>query len=111
MDNGLLVAMLLAGLNQAAGYFIGRPPGSIVVRRLVLDAVMDGVIAAYVCRNPSPCLHITLDDGNLEDEHFGHAIAMAERVGCHNCAYTARRWLRLSPRDRSKALGLLWMYQ
>lgn len=48
------------------------------------------------------CLHIVLDDGNLETEHIEWCLAHARKVGCKLCAVVAWVMLGMSLTQRNK---------
>jgi hypothetical protein len=52
------------------------------------------------------CLHITTDDGNLEDHHVQFCIEEAQRTGHPSCERLAREILAMDMPSRAKLLGI-----
>lgn len=48
------------------------------------------------------CLHIALDDGNLQDGHLRLCLETARERGHAFCAYLASQLLLMSPTQRGK---------
>jgi hypothetical protein len=48
------------------------------------------------------CLHIVVDDGNVEDHSVKFCLNLAEKAGHADCAEVARLLLRMSKTQRTK---------
>ena len=51
------------------------------------------------------CLHIVLDDGNVEDGHVSFCLDEARKRDCRECEQLATMMLAMTPRDRARVAG------
>ena len=54
------------------------------------------------------CLHILVDDCNIEDRHVDFCIAYAEERAHTECAELAKAYKELSLADRAEVLNMGW---
>jgi hypothetical protein len=50
------------------------------------------------------CLHIVLDDGNLEDAHVSHCLECAREKGHEDCIAAAQALLQMTRTQRGKVM-------
>ena len=74
--------------------------------KLVIDhKIYAGVEAAYNRNAAGCCLHIVLDDFNIDDDDILHCITYALGEGCTECYILANRILFLSHAQRKQLVG------
>jgi hypothetical protein len=54
------------------------------------------------------CLHILVDDFNIEDRHVDFCIYYAEQNGCDECRELAELYRELTKRERALVLDMKW---
>lgn len=80
--------------------------GDVLGVRMSDPALMDKLAAdAYERNGAGCCMHIVLDDGNVEDEHVRYCLGYAIEMGCAGCKRLAQLMLEVTPRERARVLG------
>lgn len=67
-----------------------------------IPEVFPAVRALYARNLVGCCLHVVLDDGNVEDASVEHCIEWAQKQGHPECEALARTLLRMSKTQRLK---------
>lgn len=70
--------------------------------KLTVDRVLPHVLELYRHHSAGCCLHIVLDDGNVQDHSVQFCAEKAKQVGHLQCFALANRLLKMTKTQRTK---------